>query len=278
MKRAQQITRPPGCEDFRLVFRQARDDILFIGIHHHPIQLTPKAELARFKEKVGQQDRLYIEGSSRMHFQKDWQGLAVSRDRLEGMAYAHYKGEKIFLDDLSSANRLELAKKYGLRPYAFAGLYACFGLCTNVTNGYFDSDELYFSTSRFLDIIRGWGEKYFPIKGSERAARGAIEAAIKCQEDFGSLKPLGDVADTFARFNGRVRDAEVYGPLMTGVVSKTGGRNGVIIGSLHIDNLVGILEGRQLDVPDWSVYVERMSDDARVVYRSLMDALSKIGI
>ncbi len=224
MKNIPRNVQPPGRECFGLVFRQARGNILFIGTHHHPVQLTPKADLARLKEKVENLDRIYIEGSSRMHHQRNAHGDLVNMDSVEWFAHAHHKGGSMFLDDLNTANRFELAKKYGLRPFAFAGLYASMGIVRMVELGMADAEEVHNATIRYLDTVRGWGEHFFPIKGSERATDAAMEAAIMCQADYGSLNPLEALANHFGIFNGMVRDAEIYGPLMRDVVSKGMGR------------------------------------------------------
>jgi hypothetical protein len=276
MKKKSAIATLRDAPERKLVYRDAGNGILFIGTHHDSLGIIPKAEIDRMKCAVEKQERLFFEGSRSQFSQKEAWEQEIARDMVEWVAYDHHKGESVFLDDLNTVNRFDLAKMRGLRPYLYAGLFAYEGVLSIVKRGIGSCGEVCTITANFLERIRRYNPELFPHNDGRRSAAAATEAALRSENLFGNLLPAHELADTFVEFMARIRDAEIYGPLLRDVASQASGNKGVVIGSKHIENLICVLEGQTLEMPDWDSYVGRMSDDARKSLKQLSDAIDRV--
>jgi hypothetical protein len=278
MKKISAIATLRDAPERKLVYRDAGNGILFIGTHHDSLKIIPKTEVDKLKDRVEDMDLLFFEGPRSLFSLESASEQSIRRGMIEWVAYNHHKGESVFLDDLKPASWIDMAKKYGMRPFLSASLLAHQAVLDTVRVGARSGGDMYGNAIVHLDSLRRRYPSMFTNNNSERSAAAATEAVIRCENAFGSINPARELDRTFLDFLVLVRDKEVYGPLISKHVANAPGSRGVVIGSKHIDNLVRVLGGQGLDVQDWSAYVDKMGEEARGALQLLKDAASRIGV
>ena len=264
----------------KLVYREARDGVLLIGTHHDQLSIIPRKEIESLKAAVERMDTLYFEGFRSMFHGESEIAAREQKKFIEWVAYNHHRGESKFLDAMSPLDYPASAQRHGMDAKMYAALFAANSAMEVVRMGITNSGEACTVAGRHLGRMRRYARGSFPesLGICEKVAAVGVTGSIRYSLDFGTIEPVKEATDTFMAFIARIRDREQYGPLLVERVSGAPGKKGVIMGSRHLDNMLHVLGGGELDMPAWSQYVAGMSYEARTALAYLQAAIEEIGL